>query len=60
MYSSIRQGDKSGPYIVEFVADQVSDLEQIPVDDIRAGSTCIIIADSSVYMLDHDKTWKLL
>lgn len=60
MYSSIRQGDKTTPYVVEFVVNEVSEIDEIPTDTIRPGSTCIVINGSLVYMLDNNKQWKIL
>lgn len=57
MYSSIRQADKTTPYVVEFVVDTKNEIDEIPIDTIRPGSTVIVIADASVYMLNNQKKW---
>lgn len=48
------------PYVTEFVVNTKKDIEEINIETISPGSTCIVINDSSVYMLNTDKEWKLL
>ena len=41
---------------VEAMADERSDIDDAPTN-VGAGSTCIVIEDSSVFMLGTDKEW---
>ncbi|MBO7535756.1 MAG: hypothetical protein J6T34_01255 [Bacilli bacterium] len=43
-----------------YVADTVADLDAIEIAGDKPGSTCIVIEDSSVYMLDTNKVWQKL
>ena len=60
MYYVIRSADKSAPYVTELVADTDADVKDIQVDLYEPGTTCIVIENSSVYMLNTQKEWKLL
>lgn len=60
MYTIISQGNKIMPYITEFVVNNKEEIKEINIDTISPGSTCIVTDDSSVYMLNIDKEWKLL
>ena len=44
------------PSVVEIVADTVADVENLP-KYVGVGSTCIVIENSSVYMLGNDNEW---
>lgn len=55
-YNLIRQGDTDQNNILEYCCDAESDIATLPTDD-GAGSTCIVIANSSVWMLGNDKIW---
>ena len=57
MYSIKQQGDTVQNGIMEFVADTRSDIDAIPVDNWEMGSTCLVIEDSSVWILGSDKKW---
>ena len=59
-YFSIRTADKSAAYVEEFVVNTDADVASIPVDLIAPGSTCIVIGNASVYMLNTNKEWILL
>lgn len=59
-YFSIKTADKSSAYVEEFVVNTDADVALIPVELIAPGSTCIVIENSTVYMLNIDKEWKLL
>lgn len=48
------------PYVTEFVVNTKNDITEINTDTISPGSTCIVINDSSIYILNTDKEWKLL
>ncbi len=63
----------SSRYVREFIADTVADINKLPRIDIRgtqnlieddgiddpvhAGSSCIVLEDSSVWMLGNDNIW---
>lgn len=57
MYNIIRQGDTDQNNILQYCCDTREDLAKLPTGD-GAGSTCIVIEDSSVYMLDSKGQWK--
>lgn len=57
MYSIKQQGDTVQNGIMEFVADTRSDIDIIPADNWEMGSTCLVIEDSSVWILGSDKKW---
>lgn len=59
MYNITRQGDTDQYDLMSYMADERSDIETLPTD-CGAGSTCIVIEDSSVWMLGTNKTWKEL
>ena len=48
--------------VVEYVASSEADLANLPKDRLVAqGSTCFVIATSSVYMYDaEDNEWKAI
>ena len=56
-YSITSQGNRINSYVVELVADDVSDLEKIPTSTFAPGRTCIIVGTGSVYMLNTKKEW---
>ncbi len=58
MYSTIKTGDKQSPYVVELIADTDEDISTLPTH-YAPGSTCIVVASSSVYVLNNQKEWKL-
>lgn len=60
MYYVIKSADRSAPYVTELVADTDADVQNIPVDLYDPGTTCIVIENSTVYMLNTQKEWKLL
>lgn len=60
MYHIIKSADRSAPYVTELVADTDADVQNIPVDLYDPGTTCIVIENSTVYMLNTQKEWKLL
>lgn len=57
MYSYVKQTDKTTTYVSEFIADTTGDIDNIPVENIAPGSTCIVIDSSEVYMLNTKKEW---
>lgn len=44
------------PSVVEIIADTIADVENLP-KYVGVGSTCIVIENSSVYMLGNDNEW---
>ena len=55
-YSIIQQGDTVQTYIKQVVCDTVVEVQELPTD-WASGSTCIVIEDSSLWMLGNDKQW---
>jgi len=55
-YSIIQQGDTVQNGIIEAVVDAAADIEELPTN-WESGSSCLVIEDSSVYMLGVDKIW---
>lgn len=45
--------------VVEVVVDTIADIDDLPTT-FGIGSDCIVLEDSSVYMLGNDKTWHKL
>lgn len=56
MYSQMRTGDKIAPYIVHLVADTEDDIATLPTD-YTPGSTCEVVATSTLYKLNNQKQW---
>lgn len=56
MYNITRQGDTDQYDMMSYMADLRSDIETLPTD-CAAGSTCIVIEDSSVWMLGTNRVW---
>lgn len=56
MFSVTANGDHVSPNKVEITADLLSDLNDISTT-YDVGSVCIVLQDSSVWMLGNDKTW---
>ena len=55
-YTIIQQGDTVQNYILEVACDSRTDVTNLPTN-WASGSTCIVIEDSSVWMLGNDKIW---
>ncbi len=55
-YSSYQNSNNIVPYYADIVADALTDISEIPTD-YAVGSTCLVIEDSSVWILGNDKTW---
>ena len=49
-------GEKTVYGKVAYVADTPTDIAKLPVKD-APGSTCFVISNSSVYMLNTQKQW---
>ena len=56
MYSIKQQGDTVQSYVIEAVADTRADIASLPTT-WAVGSTCLIIEDSSVWILGNDLIW---
>ena len=57
IYNIIRQDDTDQNNILQYCCDTREDLAKLPTGD-GAGSTCIVIEDSSVHMLNSEGQWK--
>lgn len=55
-YSSYQNSDNIVPYFVALTADARTDIDELPTE-YAAGSTCLIIEDSSLWILGNDKKW---
>lgn len=55
-YSSYQNSDNIVPYYVALVADYLSDVETLPTE-VAPGSTCLVIEDSSLWILGNDEVW---
>ena len=59
MYSIKQQGDTVQTYVIEAVADTRADIASLPTT-WAVGSTCLIIEDSSVWILGNNLIWQEL
>ena len=61
-YSILSQGGVTGGYLQSFCVDKREDIETLPVaPDCKSGSDCLVIEDSTVWMLNTEGTeWKEL
>ena len=58
MYNVIKSSDNITPYIMEYVVSTRADIDTLPIKPTcAAGSTCICLEDSSVWMLGDDSIW---
>lgn len=55
----ISNGNTIQSSVVEIVVDTLQDLEDLDTD-FGPGSDCIVLEDSSVWMLGNDKVWHQL
>ena len=64
MYRVISNGEDVQQNVVEIIADTLSDLDDLQTETetsyYGAGSDCIVLEDSSVWMLGNDKIWHRL
>lgn len=60
MYRVIANGEDIQQNVVELIADLLTDIDILPTNIFGPGSTCIVIEDSSVWMLGTDRVWKEL
>ena len=49
-------GHNTAPYVATLIADATTDLENIPKDVYAPGTAVLVMANSSVYMLNTAKT----
>ena len=59
MVSQVKTKDTTATAVVELIADTDADVTSLSTH-YAPGSTCIVVASSSVYILDNTKTWKML
>lgn len=60
MLKITRNGNVSNSYVVEILADSDADIANLPTKasaGIEAGSTCIVVATSEVYILNNQDEW---
>ena len=60
MYKIIKNGDTTASAVSEYVADERVDIDSLPTEASKAGSSCICLEDSSVWMLGNDGVWHQL
>lgn len=58
-YSIIQQGDTVETYVISAIVDTKADIETLPTE-WKSGSSCLVLEDSSVWMLGNDKVWHSL
>ena len=59
MYRILKNGDTTQADILEITADNLTDISELPTT-CGAGSTCLVIENSSVWVLGNDKKWHQL
>lgn len=59
MYGIKQQGDTVQNGVIEAVADNLADIQELPTK-WSIGSTCLVIEDSSVWILGSDRIWHKL
>ena len=61
MYKVTANGEDIQQNVVEIVADYLTDIDDLQAETATAyygaGSSCIVIENSSVWMLGNDKVW---
>lgn len=59
MIKIIKQNEHTSVYVTEFVADTEDDIKDLPTEPSKVypGSTCIVVATASVYMLNNQQEW---
>lgn len=55
-YKVISNGNRVQSSVVEIIADTVADVAELPTT-VGVGSDCIVLENSSVFMLGNDLTW---
>ena len=56
-YSSYQDSDNIVTGYTDLIADYLSDVPTLPTKIYAAGSTCLVIEDSSVWVLGVDGEW---
>lgn len=56
MYSQMMSGEKVTPYLVRLVADTEDEIATLPTH-YAPGSTCEVVATSSIYRLNSQGQW---
>lgn len=59
MYKITKNGDNTASATVEIVADLLTDVDILP-KNVGAGSSCIVLENSSVWMMGNDGEWHQL
>jgi hypothetical protein len=59
MYKIIKNGDNTNSGVAERIAGELTDIDTLPTN-VSAGSSCICLENSSVWMLGNDKQWHQL
>ena len=57
MINIIKQGGDEIAYVKEFVADTIADIASLPTN-CAPGSSCFILENSSVWMLNSNNVWQ--
>lgn len=55
--SIIQQGDAIQTYVTKFLCDTLADKDKIERRHLLPGSSCLVIADNSRWILGNDKQW---
>ena len=56
MYSVTKNQDSTQPYVTELIADTPDDVATLPTH-YTPGSTCLVVSNSSVYVLNNQHKW---
>lgn len=57
-YRIIKNGDTTPGSVVEIIADELTDIAELPTaDEVGVGSDCLCLEDSSVRILGNDGEW---
>ena len=63
MFRIYKNGDETDPKVIEYLADEESDIANLPTT-AGSGSTCLVLQSSdggaAVYALGNDKIWHKL
>lgn len=59
MINMIKQGGDEVAYVKEFIANTIADIASLPTN-CAPGSSCLVIEDSSVWILDGNNEWQPL
>lgn len=54
-YRIMKQNNKVGPYVTEYVADTEQALANIKTENIAPGSACIVLESGNIYILSVKK-----